>query len=80
MKKTLAIAVLLIAALSGCSNANQYGKCVGIDDARDPSLTYKLSVWNIAMGIIFVEMIIPPIVVATDELYCPVAQYPVNPQ
>lgn len=70
----------MVAVLGGCSNATQYGKCVGIDDERDPTLKYKLSAWNIAMGIIFVEMIIPPIVVATDELYCPVARYPGNPR
>ena len=70
--KTLAIAVLLVAALSGCSNTTEYGNCVGVDDERDPSLNYKLSAWNIAMGIIFVETIIAPIVVAVDELYCPV--------
>lgn len=73
MKKTL-IAALLIVALSGCSNSTEYGTCVGFDDKRDPTLDYKLSAWNIAMGIIFVEMIIPPLVVAIDETYCPVGK------
>lgn len=67
--KTSIVALSLV--LAGCTSSTPYGKCVGANDKEDPKLEYKYSGWNIAMGIIFVEMIAPPIIVVLDELKCP---------
>jgi hypothetical protein len=63
---------ILMLALVGCTSATPHGKCIGINDKEDPKLEYKYSGWNIGVGIVFAEMIIPPIVVILDELKCPV--------
>ncbi len=68
--KTISLICLLI--LSACTSKTEWGDCVGLNDDEDPSLNYRYSAWNIAMGVIFVEMIFPPIVVALNELRCPV--------
>lgn len=67
-----ALLVSAILLLSGCVKHTQYGDCVGIGDDQDPKLKYKLSSRNLAVGIIFFELIVPPIKVAVDETYCPV--------
>ena len=66
------IIMILVAMLAGCTSSTQYGQCVGIVDERDPNLVYKLSAQNMAVAIIFFELIAPPIIVLADELYCPV--------
>ncbi len=63
--------------LAGCTQRTEYGACVGINDAQDPALTYKVSVWNAFLGIFLVETIIVPLVVVIDDLYCPVNKKPV---
>lgn len=56
---------------SGCEKENQYGKCVGIDEDKNPNLTYKISTRNVILGVLFFEILIPPIVVLASETYCP---------
>lgn len=73
MKKALLAALLLLAA---CTSSTPYGPCIGAFDEPDPKLIYKTSGWNIAMGIIFFEMIVPPIIVVADEIRCPIARRP----
>lgn len=68
--KLILISILLLSA--GCTSSNEYGPCVGIGADRDPKLSYRLSAWNIAMGVIFVEFLVPPIMVAAEQAYCPV--------
>lgn len=70
MKKVLAIC-LIATLLVGCTSSTQFGPCVGFAEQQNPKLTYKVSGWNLAMGIIFFELIVPPIIVATDETLCP---------
>lgn len=70
MKRALA-AVLLLLALVGCTSRTEYGECVGAFDERDPHLIYKVSGWNIAMAVLFWELVAPPIVVIVDETLCP---------
>lgn len=70
MKKL--IAVLSLALLAGCTTRTEYGDCVGIGDDKNPKLTYKISVWNAVLGVIFFELIVPPVMVVADSLYCPV--------
>lgn len=58
----------------GCTSSTKYGKCVGLNSNEDNSLKYEYSSWNIAMAIIFSELIAPPIYVFLDELKCPVGK------
>lgn len=73
MKKLLLI-ILVTAALAGCTTTTNFGKCVGVNDEKNPSLVYKIDVWNAFLGILFVETIIVPLIVVVDELYCPVGK------
>jgi hypothetical protein len=78
MKKMLMILPLFL--LTGCvSEVTLPGEstpvsCVGFNsqDERDSTLVYKVSTRNLVVGIIFVEMIAPPVIVALNELWCPV--------
>ena len=71
--KRIAI-LLLIAALAGCTTRTSYGECVGINQDQDPTLRYKVDVWNAILGVVFFEMIVPPVIVVANELYCPVGK------
>lgn len=70
MKTTLAICLIVI-FLSGCTSSTQFGSCVGIGEDQNPKLTYKISALNLVVGIVFFELIAPPVFVVVDELYCP---------
>ncbi len=59
---------------SGCTSQTEYGKCVGVSDKQKPELEYKPSILNLVVGIIFMEFVVPPIIVAVDEFYCPVGK------
>jgi hypothetical protein len=71
--RKLATAMFLM-LLVGCTSATEYGSCIGAFDDRDPKLTYKVSIWNAFLAIIFVETIIVPIWVVVDETLCPVGR------
>jgi len=68
------IATLMIVALTGCTSATQFGPCVGAFDEKKPDLEYKVSGWNLAMALIFFELVAPPIQVVVDETFCPVGK------
>jgi hypothetical protein len=72
MKFVKSLVVLSVILLTACTNKTEYGSCVGIGDKQNPKLHYKVSAWNVTMGILFVELIAPPIFVVLDETYCPV--------
>lgn len=69
MKKTIVCMMLL---LSGCANSTPYGRCVGLNQKEDPKLRYEYSARNIALGVIFFQLIAPPIVVVLNKYKCPV--------
>jgi hypothetical protein len=69
MKKLLLVALLL--SLVGCTEKTPYGKCIGIGDDKDPKKVYKVDSTNLILGIVFVETIFVPVIVALDEFYCP---------
>ena len=73
MKRITALAVLCF-VLSGCTTRTDYGSCVGIADDKDPSLVYKVSAWDLVMGIVFMGLVAPPVFVLVDEFYCPVGR------
>ncbi len=62
----------MVVGLSGCTSKTEFGECVGLGEVQDPKLNYKVSGLNVFMGIIFWELIIPPVIVVADDLYCPV--------
>lgn len=70
MKKLLLITLILTSI--GCTSETKFGNCVGVFDQKDPKKEYKLSGWNIGLGLFFSEMIIPPILVLTNQTFCPV--------
>jgi len=70
----LSIALLIISMLAGCASKTQYGRCVGINQTEDPKLEYEYSARNIILGIIFVELIAPPVIVVLNKLKCPVGE------
>ena len=69
MKHLLAFIVLFV--LAGCESRTDYGSCVGLGEKQNPKLHYKLSSQNIVVAVIFFELIAPPIVVVSDETFCP---------
>ena len=70
MKKI--IALMLVVLLTGCTSNTEFGPCVGIGEDKNPNLVYKVSAWNVVLGILFFELVLPPVFVAVDEFYCPV--------
>lgn len=72
MKRILIAAICAATLLlSGCENSTQFGPCVGAGETQNPKLTYKISALNLVVGIVFFELIAPPVVVVANELYCP---------
>ncbi len=75
MKKILAVVAMATALMvTGCTERTQYGECIGAFDDGDPALVYKTDGWNVAMAVVFVELIVPPIVVVVGETRCPIAR------
>lgn len=72
MKRLLAITAILL--LSACTSATEFGPCVGAFDEKNPKLEYKVSAWNIFVGVLFFQLIAPPIFVIVDETFCPVGR------
>jgi len=63
----------------GCDSETEYGQCVGIQDVRqaeqdNPGVLYRVSGWNVAMGVIFLETIFAPIIWLAADFKCPVAR------
>lgn len=63
--------VLLALLVSGCTAETPFGKCVGLGEEQDPDLNYRMSVKNLVLGIVFFELIAPPIYVLSEQIYCP---------
>jgi len=70
MMKKLSLIVCILAA--GCTSKTELGPCIGINQEKRPEFRYEYSGVNIALGIIFSELIAPPIIVVLNELQCPV--------
>lgn len=70
------ILIVLAAALmlAACTSRTEHGDCVGIGEDKDPKLTYKLDTTNLVLGIVFVETIVVPVIVAVNETFCPVGK------
>lgn len=66
------ITIILVSFLCGCTSHTAYGPCIGVADEKNPNLVYKISAWNLIVGIFFFSLVAPPVVVLVDEFYCPV--------
>ena len=74
MKNYATAAILaLTLTLSACTTHTEFGPCIGAFDDRDPKLTYKMSAWNVFLSVFFIQTIIVPVLVVTDNARCPVA-------
>lgn len=69
--KLNALLLALALAVSGCTTRTSGGECIGIADDKVPGVQYKVSVWNVIVGLLFIETIVVPVVVVADELMCP---------
>jgi hypothetical protein len=67
-------AVLILLALTGCTTRTEHGECVGLGDEKKPDLVYKVSARNLIICIVFLELIVPPVIVVVDDFYCPVGK------
>lgn len=72
--KQLLVVLLLASLTAGCTSRTEFGDCIGLMEKEKPNLEYKLSAWNLFIGIFFAELIIPPIIVIVDEVRCPVGR------
>jgi len=69
----LFLAAMILCMTVGCTSKTKYGPCIGINDQENAKLQYSYSAWNVAMGAIFSETIVVPLVVVFAELKCPVS-------
>ena len=74
--KRLLVAAALAVMVAGCTSQTAVGPCVGAFDQRDPHLIYKLALFNVFIGILFLETIIVPLIVVADETLCPTEGVP----
>lgn len=73
MRKTMC-ALVMAALVAGCTTRTDFGPCIGVADEKNPALVYKVSAWNVFLGIFFFGLIAPPIYVLVDSTLCPVAK------
>ena len=63
--------LLIMATFTSCTSKNEHGNCIGAFQDKDPTLKYNVDIANIAIGIIFMELLLPPIYVIRDQTFCP---------
>jgi hypothetical protein len=78
MKRLSVLGLTALLLVSACESERTLsdGKtydCIGVGEDKEPTLKYKISGQNVAVAIIFSEMIAPPVVVLVSETYCPVS-------
>lgn len=71
---TKLLSLLLLIGLTGCQGSTEYGKCIGLGEEEKPNLEYRASTRNIILSVLFIETIFVPVVVALNEVYCPVGE------
>ena len=74
MKRSIALALVLMA--QGCTSETEVDgvtvPCIGAFDDGDPRYVYSTNGWNVAMAVVFFELIAPPIVVIVSGSKCAV--------
>lgn len=75
MKSTHTLAAVALMA-QGCTSETEVDgvdvPCIGAFDDGDPRYAYSTNGWNVAMAVVFFELVIPPIVVIANKSKCPV--------
>ena len=66
------IIALSLLCLVGCASKTPFGKCIGLNGEKDPTLVYEYSTNNIVVAVIFAETIIVPVEVLLNEISCPI--------
>lgn len=79
MRKTVkqfitALVLTLCLFVSACTTKTEYGDCIGIGDDRNPNLIYKIDTTNAVLGVVFFEMVLPPIYWLADDFFCPIGR------
>jgi len=64
--------ICLLVLMTGCVERTNFGECVGAFDEKDPKKVYKVSTNNVIVGLIFAELIAPPVLVIFNQFHCPV--------
>ena len=70
--KKLFLLIITMLFLVSCTSKTEFGNCIGIGEDKEPNLIYKVNTKNIVIGVVFFEMILPPIFVLADETLCPI--------
>ena len=73
--RSLALALLL--TCGACTDRVQFAdgtshECVGVTEDREPTVHYAVDKGNVVVGVLLAETIVVPIVVALDQVWCPV--------
>jgi hypothetical protein len=71
--------LLALVLLAGCEKerrlpSGESARCVGINQQKDTALVYEYSARNIILGIVGVEVIVPPVLVLLNGFQCPTAR------
>lgn len=82
--RSLALALALLLACGACTDRVQFAdgtshECVGVTEDREPAVRYAVDKGNVVVGVLLAETIIVPIVVALDQVWCPVDTAAVPP-
>jgi len=76
MTKNILLAAAL--AMGACTSSETINgrevPCIGAFEDPDPRYVYKVNVKNVILAVLFVEMIIPTVVIILDETRCPVSE------
>jgi hypothetical protein len=88
MNKILCLLLVILLIGLPCCGANtgtingktytDYG-LFNADTSKNPNLVYEPSWWNVFWGIVFFELVIPPVYVFGYHLMVPVAEKTANP-
>jgi hypothetical protein len=78
--KQIALLAVALMMLAGCTTSTPHGQCIGLNGTENPAKVYEYNATNIVVGVIFMETIFVPVIVALDELKCPIADKSVSPQ
>ena len=77
MWRILVIFVISFLCVSCTSNVRVSGfgvqPCIGAFDTRDPRFLYKMSAWNVFIGLLFFELLVPPVIIVANEIFCPIS-------
>lgn len=52
----------------------EFGECVGLTEPKENHLVYEISKKNVLITAIFLESIITPAIVVSNNLYCPIGR------